>query len=264
MDLQELQKQYDAAKKTLEDISQQIKQLTAEGGGETPSVPVDEEPENIPADEPKPCADLESIEAKLDKISDENAAILSLLESHDLTLKDIQEKQGEKIKTIEEQSDIRQEKLEHIIQTVQEDRYRKDKLRLINRCVYQADLVRKTVYDYPELSKDIENKEEFLLRQLQSVVAGIESMLADEGVLVRNFAAVGEKINPEYQEVIGVIETDDESKNNTVAEIINPGYIWTLPYILKAKVNESGEEIKHYKFLMQTEQIIAYKYVKQQ
>ena len=126
-------------------------------------------------------------------------------------------------------------------------------------------MIRKTVFEYPDITKEMsaEEKEEFLLKQLKSIVVGFDSMLADEGAVVTNFAAVGEKMNNEYQEAVGVRETDDESKNGTVAEIVSPGYVWTLPYILKAKLNESGEEIKRYKFLMQTEKIIAYKFVKQ-
>ena len=180
-------------------------------------------------------------------------------------LETLRQNQEETVRSLEEDNSNKQDRLENIIQTVQEDRYRKDKLKLINRCIFQSEMLRKTIYEYPDITKEmtLEQKEEFLLKQLNSVVIGFDSMLADEGAVVTHFAAVGEKMNNEFQEAVGARETDDEAKNGTVAEVVSPGYVWTLPYILKAKVNESGEEIKRYKFLMQTEKIIAYKFVKQ-
>lgn len=165
------------------------------------------------------------------------------------------------IDRLESSVDDKQEKLEYIIQNVQEDRYRKDKMSLLNRCLFQAELIRKTIYEYPSQSEHIKDKEQYLLNQLREVVTGIETSLQYEGVEARHFAAVGEKVNPQYQEVTSVIETDDATKDNTVAESLNPGYVWTLPYILKAKVNSSGDEIKTYQFLMKAEQVVAYKFI---
>ena len=270
MDLQELKNQYEAAKKALQDLHEQILHLCAEAQESAPveaeevvvEAPVTETPQPAPAPqhEAAPSADVQALNAKLEEMAQTNSAIMVML-------KEMQEAQKEKIDAVEEQNDIKQERLEKIIQTVQEDRFRKDKLKLINRCIFHADLIRKTIYEYPEIKKELqteEEKEAFFLKQLNNIVIGIESMLADEGAKVRHFAAVGEKINTEYQEVVGTRETNDEALNGTVAESVSPGYVWTLPYILKAKLNENGDEVKHYTFLMQTEQIIAYKYVKQQ
>ena len=161
----------------------------------------------------------------------------------------------------QEVGESRLERLEKIIQNVQEDRNRKDKSRLITRCIYQAGIIRKTILDYPLLRDTIEDKEAFLLDQLNRIADGIDNSLTAEGIEVCHFADVGQKVNPEFQEVVGTIPTDDETLNNTVAQIINPGYVWTLPYILKAKITDSGEEIKTYRFLMQAEQIMAYKLI---
>ena len=285
-ELHELEGQYETAKSALRQVYEQLKKMFAAFGEEFKATPVEAEVVEpvkpaetpAPADAPKPadeakpaepqpanCPDLSALQAKLDKLAETDAAILSLLESHDLTLKELQENQASKIKAVEEQNDEKQERLEHIIQTVQEDRYRKDKLKLIKRSIFQADMIRKTIYEYPEITKEMDAaaKEAFLLKQLESIVVGIESMLADEGAVVTRFSPVGEKVDTEHQEVVGVKETTEEAKNGTVAESVSPGYVWTLPYILKAKLNESGEEVKSYKFLMQTEQVIAYKFVKQ-
>lgn len=281
MDLQELERQYEAAKKALQEVGKQIADLFIAAGEplETESEePAPVEPaqpaepagpakpaEPQPAPQPVSFPDVEKLIAKLDTLVQANEKLQATVEAQKQDLETLRKNQEETVRTLEEENDSKQDRLENIIQTVQEDRYRKDKLKLINRCIFQSEMLRKTIYEYPEITKDMsaEEKEAFLLKQLNSVVIGYDSMLADEGAVVTHFAAVGEKMDKENQEAVGARETDDESKNGTVAEVVSPGYVWTLPYILKAKVNESGEEIKRYKFLMQTEKIIAYKFVKQ-
>lgn len=213
-----------------------------------------------------PSTEIEALNAKLDEISKISEMILGLVQTQNLEIEGIRKNQEETIKELDEKYNEKRDKLEHIIQTVQEDRYRKDKGKLINRSIFLADMVRKTILEAADTTKDMtpEQKEEFFITQLKNIVTGIESMLTDEGVKIVHFAAVGEKVNPEYQEVLDVKITEDEALDGAVAEILNPGYFWTMPYILKAKLNENGEEIKHYKFLMQTEQVIAYKFFKQQ
>ena len=280
MDLQELERQYEAAKKALQEVGKQIadlfiaagEPLETESEEPVPDEPVQPEKPAEPAEpektaEPQPVSfpDVEKLIAKLDTLVQANEKLQASLDAQKQELETLRQNQEETVRSLEEDNSNKQDRLENIIQTVQEDRYRKDKLKLINRCIFQSEMLRKTIYEYPDITKEmtLEQKEEFLLKQLNSVVIGFDSMLADEGAVVTHFAAVGEKMNNEFQEAVGARETDDEAKNGTVAEVVSPGYVWTLPYILKAKVNESGEEIKRYKFLMQTEKIIAYKFVKQ-
>lgn len=280
MDLQELERQYEAAKKALQEVGKQIadlfiaagEPLETESEEPVPDEPVQPEKPAEPAEpekpaEPQPVSfpDVEKLIAKLDTLVQANEKLQASLDAQKQELETLRQNQEETVKSLEEDNSNKQDRLENIIQTVQEDRYRKDKLKLINRCIFQSEMLRKTIYEYPEITKEMnaEEKEAFLLKQLNSIVIGFDSMLADEGAVLTHFAAVGEKMDKEFQEAVGARETDDEAKNGTVAEIVSPGYVWTLPYILKAKVNESGEEIKRYKFLMQTEKIIAYKFVKQ-
>ena len=280
MDLQELERQYEAAKKALQEVGKQIadlfiaagEPLETESEEPVPDEPVQPEKPAEPAEpektaEPQPVSfpDVEKLIAKLDTLVQANEKLQASLDAQKQELETLRQNQEETVRSLEEDNSNKQDRLENIIQTVQEDRYRKDKLKLINRCIFQSEMLRKTIYEYPDITKEmtLEQKEEFLLKQLNSVVIGFDSMLADEGAVVTHFAAVGEKMNNEFQEAVGARETDDEAKNGTVAEVVSPGYVCTLPYILKAKVNESGEEIKRYKFLMQTEKIIAYKFVKQ-
>ena len=157
MDLQELKNQYEAAKKALQDLHEQILHLCAEAQESAPveaeevvvEAPVTETPQPAPAPQPEaaPSADVQALNAKLEEMAQTNSAIMAML-------KEMQEAQKEKIDAVEEQNDIKQERLEKIIQTVQEDRFRKDKLKLINRCIFHADLIRKTIYEYPEIKKD--------------------------------------------------------------------------------------------------------------
>ncbi len=160
--------------------------------------------------------------------------------------------------------DDKQEKLQTITQNVQEDRYRKDKIKLINRCIMQLDIIRKTLFDFNHGAEAIENKEAFLYRQLQEIVTGMEATLSYEGVETKNFTAIGEKVDTQNQEVVEVVATDDKQKDGTVASSINPGYVWTLPYIIKGRKTDNNEEILNYRFLLQSEQVAAYKYVEPQ
>lgn len=164
------------------------------------------------------------------------------------------------IDSMQTQLDEKQERLETINQNVQEDRYRKDKIKLLNRCIMQLDIIRKTLYEFKNESDSIENKEEYLLQQLQEIVKGMEATLSYEGIETKRFTNIGDKINTEYQEAVKLIYTDDTAKEGIVAESINPGYVWTLPYILKGRQTDTGEEIKTYRFLLQSEQVAVYKY----
>lgn len=188
-----------------------------------------------------------------DSISGEHMQLLDRMHDYQMQL-DI----------MQNELDDKQEKLQTITQNVQEDRYRKDKIKLINRCIMQLDIIRKTLYDYDHGRESIENKEEFLYRQLQEIVTGMEATLSYEGVETKTFAAAGEKVDTQNQEVVEAVATDDVEKDGAVAVSINPGYVWTLPYIIKCRKTDNNEEILNYRFLLQSEQVAAYRYVKPQ
>lgn len=191
----------------------------------------------------------QSIDGIRKSIDSENIGMLNSM--HDFHMQ---------IDSMQSQLDEKQERLETINQNVQEDRYRKDKIKLLNRCIMQLDIIRKTLYEFKNESDSIENKEEYLLQQLQEIVKGMEATLSYEGIETKRFTNIGDKINTEYQEAVKLIYTDDTAKEGIVAESINPGYVWTLPYILKGRHTETGEEIKTYRFLLQSEQVAVYKY----
>lgn len=162
---------------------------------------------------------------------------------------------------IQELLDQKQEHLEQITQTCQEDRYKKDKIKLVNKYIYQMDLIRKVLYDFNSL-RTMQSDEEsvaFLENQLKSIVVSMEATLAQEMVEPIQYGEDGGTVNPELQETIDVVATNNPELDGKIYSSINPGYVWTLPYILKAKITDNGDEIKSYRFLVRPEQIIVYR-----
>ncbi len=165
---------------------------------------------------------------------------------------------------LENRLDEKQMRLEQIVQVCQEDRYRKDKVKLINKYVYHIDLIRKTLFEFAADRKKMQGAKavDFLVHQLEELVTGMDATLQQEMVEIRRFGKEGDSVNLDMQEVIGSVPTDDFSLDGKIHSSVSPAYIWTLPYILKAKVTDSGDEIKSYNFLLRAEQIIVYKFNK--
>lgn len=208
---------------------------------------------------------MDSLESKIRELAAPLTEMLTKVQgeiSEDSNLiKDLHDEMYIKLGNQESKLEEKQERLEIINQRIQEDRYRKDKATLLNKCIYFIELIRKTLDDYPTYKSSIEDIESYFFQQLGNIATGIESTLLTEGVQRRSFSSVGGKVVPEYQETVGVIDTDDPTKDNTIAKVVSPAYVWTLPYILRGKINEAGDEIKCYKFLMRAEQIVVYKYI---
>ena len=49
-----------------------------------------------------------------------------------------------------------------------------------------------------------------------------------------------------------------------VRRTINPGYVWTLPYVLKAKANGEEHPLKEYRMIFRREQVECFKYIKKE
>ena len=160
--------------------------------------------------------------------------------------------------------DSRTERLESINQAVQEDRYRKDKIKLINKYIYQMDIIRRVLYDFENDRQNMTEEEAvtFLQNQLKEIIVGMEATLTQEMVERIQNGENGASINLELQETIGTVKTNDVELDGKIYRSISPGYVWTLPYILKAKITDKGDEIKSYRFLIRAEQVITYKFKK--
>lgn len=210
-------------------------------------------------------------QSKLEELSDNNILTKTTVMSiHDNIIKQnsfisVENKRLTKVNIdMQERLDNKQERLEQIIQTCQEDRYRKDKIKLINKYIYQIDLIRKTLYDF-NINRNCESNNEavvFLESQLKEVIKGMEATLFQEMVEKIQLGEKGAIVNPDIQETIDTVATDNPELDGKIYCSISPGYIWTLPYILKAKMTDTGNEIKTYRFLIRPEQIITYKFNK--
>ena len=100
-----------------------------------------------------------------------------------------------------------------------------------------------------------------LERQINEVIVNMDSTLQQEMVERMVSATCCSEMKSDVQEVIGYEATNDPSKDGLVYKSVNPGYYWKLPYILKAKINDDGSEIKTYNFLIRPEQVIVYKLI---
>lgn len=156
--------------------------------------------------------------------------------------------------------DSKQERLEEIMHKCQEDRYRKDKSKLINRIIYQSDLLRHIIYDTEtQKENDLQKLADFLRQQLVEINKYMETTLIEEGLECIREGKDGATLNLDYQEVIRTVPTDNPELAGKVHQSINPGYVWKLPYILKAKINDDGSIVSNYRYLIRPEQVITYK-----
>ncbi|MBO7585695.1 MAG: hypothetical protein J6T13_00745 [Bacteroidales bacterium] len=156
-----------------------------------------------------------------------------------------------------------EERFYQLTQSVQEDRYRKDKSRLLGACIDEANLIRSSLYDFRKRRDNGElkkNAEEELEEMLEKIVDHFDKrILRIERVEVLPKAEPGSGFREDIQDVVDYQPTDDPQMVGKVACSESPAYVWTLPYILKAKVDGDGNEINSYRFLLEREKVIIYK-----
>lgn len=156
-----------------------------------------------------------------------------------------------------------EERFYQLTQTVQEDRYRKDKSRLLGACIDEANLIRSSLYDFRNRRENGELKksaEEELEEMLEKIVDHFDKrILRTERVEVLPKAEPGSDFREDIQDVVDYQPTDDQQMVGKVARSESPAYVWTLPYIFKAKVDGDGNEINSYRFLLEREKVIIYK-----
>lgn len=146
---------------------------------------------------------------------------------------------------------------EKLLQNVQEDRYRKDKAKLINKLIYFVDLQRRMLYDF-----DVHRPNDevgFLRLQIENMIVAMDDALRHEMVTTMPMASEGDPLNEETMDVVDTVETDNPMLDSKIFRSISACYIWTLPYILKARVDENGDEVRNFKFVLHPEEVIVYK-----
>lgn len=151
-------------------------------------------------------------------------------------------------------------KYDTLANRVQEDRYRKDKSKILARLIRMRGLIKDILDDYSnEKMEGVDSPAAlFLQKQLEALIVGLDADLRQELVIKMPEAKDGSDFNEDYQEAIGTELTDKEELAGKVHKSIAPGYYWSLPYILRPRVNENDETIHSYKFVLAFEQVITY------
>lgn len=229
-------------------------------------------PDECPGDKDTPLPSTEELPEEKSGNNDDAAAteqrqdydaIESLIQRkfEDLELR-LQEMASERQALVEKLASS-DERFYQLTQTVQEDRYRKDKTRLLKACIDEANLIRSSLNDFRkrrdngELEKSAEEELEEMLVKI--VNHFYQRILRTEHVEVLPEAVPGSDFQEDTQEIVDSVQTDDPQMAGKVACSESPAYVWTLPYILKARVDGDGNEINSYRFLLEREKVIIYK-----
>lgn len=173
---------------------------------------------------------------------------------------------------LDEQREMRKEKAnkeeryEQLVSRVQEDRYRKDKVKILSRMIRMRSNITDMLGFYE--SEAMEGKDSdaaaYLLKQIKALIDGLDADLRQEMVIKMENGKPGSDLDEEHQEAVGTEPTDQPELAGKVCRSVSPGFYWTLPYIFKPRVNETGEEVMSYKFVINYEQVITYQYKKEQ
>lgn len=200
--------------------------------------------------------DIESLHEQMDKV-------LALVEKNNKLLDGRFLELTEECKRLDINWKGCSDKYNQLVQSCQEDRYRKDKSKLVSACISEANLIRDTLKDYKSRrSEGMQNEEAINLLEdfLSKMIVHIDKrILKLEKVEVMEQAEEGSLFCDEYQDAIGYFETTNETLVNRVYRSESPAYIWTLPYIFKAQSNESTDILNNYRFVLEREKVIIYK-----
>lgn len=144
-----------------------------------------------------------------------------------------------------------------IIQSYQEDVYKKLTAPLIKQFIFLSDMMARVTQE-----DRAEKDDSYWEAQFKEVINSILFILRDFSVINYTEAVEGELFNPNRQEVISTKETTDEMLDKKISRSLLPGFIWELPYILRPKVNGEKHLQTAYEFILRKEQIETYKHVK--
>ena len=76
-----------------------------------------------------------------------------------------------------------------------------------------------------------------VLSSFEAYLVDIENMLTDAGVTIGHHGNIGDPVDVQHQRIMGVVATDDPSKNGTVAQKLSEEYAYDGRAIVKEKVN---------------------------
>jgi molecular chaperone GrpE (heat shock protein) len=250
-----LKKQYDQAQENLQNLKLILEQKDIE---------IKELKEKVQSQTAKvedTTAKAESVVPQEQEKVDVNALLSPLKEMIDV--------QNAKLITLcqqlQEQNDSLSDKYDAITRQMQEDRYRKDKVKILSRSIRMRGMITDMLADYDNdaMPGNDSPAAQHLKLQLHKIIDCLEADLRQEMVYKLENGIEGADFNDELMEACGVELTDKPELAGKVCRSVEPGYYWTLPYILKPRITDTGEEIYSYKFILSYEQVITYKYQKQ-
>ena len=140
------------------------------------------------------------------------------------------------------------------VQSFQEDYYRKTITPCIRQFIALGDMMRKVIDETPE-----DAGVQYFKVQFGKIIESIDYILRDFSFVTYQEGSYGMAYNPQKQDVVAYKETEDPELDKKVSRSLNPGYIWTLPYIIKAKANGEPLPLKSYELIFRKEQVETFK-----
>jgi len=144
-----------------------------------------------------------------------------------------------------------------VIQSYQEDVYRKITAPLIKQFISLADMMNAVLSSEEAQNADVE----YWKLQFEKTIHSTQYILNDFSVNTYTESVEGSTFDPNRQEVASTYETTDESLDKKIHSSVCPGYTWTLPYILRPKANGEKHLQTSYEFIIRKEQVKTYKYI---
>ena len=141
------------------------------------------------------------------------------------------------------------------VQSFQEDYYRKTITPCVRQFIALSDMMRKVIDEAPE-----ETNGQYFEVQFGKIIESIDYILRDFSFTTYQEGTCGMNYNPQKQDVVAYKETDNPELDKKVSRSLNPGYIWTLPYIIKAKANGEPLPLKSYELIFRKEQVETFKF----
>ena len=146
------------------------------------------------------------------------------------------------------------------LQGFQEDSRLKATAPFLKQFIHLGDMMRKVVDENPA---GAEASAAYLLEQFKQLTDSIDFILRDFSVDVFRRNEGDMRFDPHTQQAFDY-PTDDPALDKKVRRTINPGYVWTLPYVLKAKANGEEHPLKEYRVIFRREQVECFKYIKKE
>lgn len=164
-----------------------------------------EAPAEEPTQEPQPAVDVDAIISKVsDLIKNENGKLIELYNE----AQKAREKAEDKYSTLFSQ--------------VQEDRYRKDKVKILSRSIHMREMIMDLLFDYQ--ADKMEGCEtpaaQFLQTQLKNLIVCLEADLKHEKVCKLENGIDGADFDEEHMETCGVEPTNNPELSGKVCRSV--------------------------------------------